>query len=152
MTRPLDILVVAPLRFPLGPPHAGGLESMVWNEVRALRERGHHVDLIAVEGSDQLESSPASFRLPSVRWDPSEEATDATWPAASLARTVVALDRALDQAAASARWDVVLNHCLHPLPLPLRQLPHLPRHLWHLPATTMATYLLTSRSPRCRPT
>ena len=116
MSATLDILVIAPLRFPLGPPHAGGLESMVWNEVRALRERGHHVDLIAVDGSDQLDPTLPSFRLPAVTWDPSETATDDTWPATSLGRTVDALDRALDQVSAG-RWDVVLNHCLHPLPL-----------------------------------
>lgn len=113
----LDVLVVAPLRFPLGPPHAGGLEAMVWNEVRALRERGHRVDLVAVEGSDQLDPSLPRFRLPAVTWGVREEATDDTWPAASLARTVGALDAALDEVAAARRWDVVLNHCLHPLPV-----------------------------------
>ncbi|ROS26067.1 glycosyltransferase [Cellulomonas sp. PhB150] len=117
MTTSLDILVVAPLRFPLGPPHAGGLESMVWNEVRALRDRGNRVDLIAVEGSDQLDPGHPEFRLPRVIWGSSAEATDATWPAASLGRTVAALDDALDEVGAARRWDVVLNHCLHPLPL-----------------------------------
>ncbi|GIG39394.1 glycosyltransferase [Cellulomonas phragmiteti] len=113
----LDVLVVAPLRFPLGPPHAGGLESMVWNEVRALRERGHRVDLVAVEGSDQLDPGLPRFRLPAVTWDASDVATDDTWPTDSLARTVGALDDALDEVAAARRWDVVLNHCLHPLPV-----------------------------------
>lgn len=117
MTASLDILVIAPLRFPLTPPHAGGLESMVWNEVRALRERGHRVDLIAVDGSDQLDPTVGPFRLPAVTWDPSDEASDASWPAKSLRRTVDALDAALDHASAAGRWDVVLNHCLHPLPL-----------------------------------
>ncbi|RHA44219.1 glycosyltransferase [Cellulomonas rhizosphaerae] len=116
MSRTLDILVVAPLRFPLGPPHAGGLESMVWNEVRALRDRGHRVGLIAAEGSDQLDVGSPAFSLPTVTWGSSHDATDATWPTASLGRTVHALDRALDEAALG-QWDVVLNHCLHPLPL-----------------------------------
>ena len=39
--RPRRIVVVAPLRYPIAEPHAGGLESSVWNQVRVLRARGH---------------------------------------------------------------------------------------------------------------
>ena len=48
----LRVVVIAPLRFPIRRPHAGGLESAVWSEVTALRARGHEVTFIGVRGSD----------------------------------------------------------------------------------------------------
>ena len=52
MKAGLRVVVIAPLRFPIRPPHSGGLESAVWSEVTGLRARGHDVTLVAVEGSD----------------------------------------------------------------------------------------------------
>ena len=45
-TARLRVLVIAPMRFPIRTPHAGGLEAAVWSEARALAERGHEVTLI----------------------------------------------------------------------------------------------------------
>jgi glycosyltransferase involved in cell wall biosynthesis len=115
MTASLRVCVIAPLRFPIRRPHAGGLESMVWNEVRALRDRGHQVSLIAVQGSDFLDDGPAAFRLPALRWPPGARPTDSTYPAEYLTRSVPALDRALDLL--PGRFDVISDHCLHGLPL-----------------------------------
>jgi len=115
---PLRIGVVAPLRYPIRQPHAGGLESSVWNQVRTLRARGHEVLLCAPEGSDFLDGGPAEFTLPAVEWDDPSEATDTTYPDGYLERALPALDRALAWIAEHAdRFDVVENHSLHGLPL-----------------------------------
>jgi glycosyltransferase involved in cell wall biosynthesis len=120
MTAPdrLRVVVVAPLRFPIRQPHAGGLESAVWNEVRTLRARGHEVSLIAVEGSDFLDGGPDAFVLPTLDWPAGVRGDDSTYPPDYLARSVPALDRALDVVARDpGRYDVISNHCLHGLPL-----------------------------------
>lgn len=114
--RALHIAVIAPLRFPLRRPHAGGLESAVWTEVDALRERGHEVTLIAPEGSDFVRAGSV-FELPRLRWHTGAAPTDRTYPAAYESEIVPALGRALDAVAGDDRFDVVSNHCLHPLPL-----------------------------------
>ncbi|GAB2984993.1 glycosyltransferase [Frigoribacterium salinisoli] len=111
--RPLRIVVIAPVRYPIAEPHAGGLESSVWHQVRALRARGHSVLLCAVEGSDHLDGGPAAFTLPAVAWDDPAEASDTTWPAGYLERAEPALHRALDWIAEHAdELDVVENHSL----------------------------------------
>ena len=63
----MHVVVIAPLRFPIRVPHSGGLESAVWSEVAALRARGHDVALIAVGGSDFVETGSA-FELPKLDW------------------------------------------------------------------------------------
>ncbi|WP_454048721.1 glycosyltransferase [Cellulomonas sp. Marseille-Q8402] len=118
MSARLRVLVIAPLRFPIRQPHAGGLESAVWNEVRTLRARGHDVTLIAVEGSEFLDAGPAAFAMPTLAWPDGARSSDSRYPPAYLERSVPALDRALDLVAATAhRYDVISNHCLHGLPL-----------------------------------
>lgn len=115
---PVRVLVIAPLRFPIRQPHAGGLESAVWNEVRGLRARGHDVTVIAVAGSDVLGPGPDEFVLPTLDWPAGTRTSDSRYPAGSLARSVAGLDRALDVVArAPHRYDVISNHCLHGLPL-----------------------------------
>ncbi|MEL4317551.1 glycosyltransferase [Leifsonia sp. YIM 134122] len=114
---PLRVVVVAPLRFPIRRPHAGGLESAVWNEVDQLRARGHDVTLIAAEGSDWL-GEPSDFTIPAMTWPGASRPTDDTYPPSYAARSVPALGRALDRIAATAAdYDVISNHCLHGLPL-----------------------------------
>ncbi|MDQ1126319.1 glycosyltransferase involved in cell wall biosynthesis [Microbacterium sp. SORGH_AS 505] len=115
--RPLRIVVIAPLRFPIRRPHAGGLESAVWAEVDALRRRGHEVTFIAPEGSDFL-SDASVFRLPPVVWPEGARPTDKTWPESYHRESAPALGRALDRIAAHPeRYDVISNHCLDALPL-----------------------------------
>lgn len=114
---PLRVVVIAPVRFPIGLPHAGGLESAVWNEVAQLRARGHQVTLIAAEGSDGLDSS-GDFTIPTMTWPEFAEPTDDSYPETYLSRSIPALDRALDRIAARpSDYDVISNHCLHGLPL-----------------------------------
>jgi glycosyltransferase involved in cell wall biosynthesis len=113
----LRIAVIAPLRFPIRPPHSGGLESAVWSEVTALRARGHEVTMVAVRGSDfVIPDSP--FELPILDWPRGAALSDMTYPLSYEATTVPALERALEALALGAEsFDVVSNHCLHPLPL-----------------------------------
>jgi glycosyltransferase involved in cell wall biosynthesis len=116
--RPLRIAVIAPLRYPISVPFAGGLESSVWHQVAALRALGHEVVLCATEGSDYLEGSPPEFVLPAVEWREGEYATDTTYPAGYLERALPALEGALAWIAANPdRFDIVDNNSLHGEPL-----------------------------------
>jgi glycosyltransferase involved in cell wall biosynthesis len=117
VVRPLRVVVVAPARYPLRQPHAGGLEACVWDRVRWLRGRGHEVTLIAAEGSDGL-GPEEEFHLPVPRWTRSEDASDTLYPA-GYARTLDdAMNRALARLRAERhRFDVIDNHSLHAAPV-----------------------------------
>lgn len=116
--RPLRIAAIAPVRFPIRQPHAGGVESALWNEVATLRSRGHRVDLIAPRGSDFMAGGPRAYVLPPVEWADDEIAADDTYPRGYLDRALPELDAALDRVRRhAADYDVVVNHCLHGLPL-----------------------------------
>jgi len=119
MTRALNrmrVLVVAPSRYPLRQPHAGGLEATVWDRVRWLRDRGHQVTLCAAEGSDFLDD--AAFALPSPEWSRVEDASDTGYPEGYAVATDAAhaalLERLRDE---RHRFDVIDNHSLHPAPI-----------------------------------
>lgn len=115
-SAPLRIAVIAPLRHPLGEPHAGGLEAAVRGRVRLLRALGHRVLVCAVEGSRPSASAP-ELTLPAVHWS-DETATDSTYPDGYLDRAEIALGRALDALdAPGSGIDAIDNHSLHPLPL-----------------------------------
>ena len=116
-TARLRVLVIAPMRFPIRTPHAGGLEAAVWSEARALAERGHEVTLIGVRGSDFTPAGTV-FELPPLQWRDPAVATDSTYPDSYEEVSVPALARALEWVAARPQlFDVVSNHSLHPLPL-----------------------------------
>ena len=124
MMDSLRILVIAPLRYPISIPHAGGLESAIWNEVRELRRRGHRVTLVAVEGSDFVELSPPEFVLPAVAWGDSPHLSDVGYPAGYLDVALPALHRALDHITLrNDEFDIIMNHSLQPAPL--SRAPHL---------------------------
>jgi glycosyltransferase involved in cell wall biosynthesis len=120
VTRALNrmrVLVVAPSRYPLRQPHAGGLEATVWDRVRWLRQRGHDVTLCAAEGSDFLEESPR-FALPAPEWSRIEDASDTGYPDGYAAATEAAHEVLLERLRAEAhRFDVIDNHSLHPAPI-----------------------------------
>jgi glycosyltransferase involved in cell wall biosynthesis len=114
----LRIAVIAPLRYPIREPHAGGLESSIWHQIDHLRARGHHVVLCAVAGSDFMENSPPEFVMPPAIWADDECANDTDYPAGYLEAALPALERALDYLRAhTAEFDVVHNHSLHGAPL-----------------------------------
>ncbi|SDQ28729.1 glycosyltransferase [Microbacterium sp. cf332] len=113
----LRIAVIAPLRFPIRRPHAGGLEAAVWSEVEALRARGHEVTVVAVTGSEHVESGSV-WEMPELAWDAGAARTDKTYPPAYETLSVPMLRRALETIGARAGdFDVISNHCLHALPL-----------------------------------
>ena len=112
----LRVLVVAPSRYALRQPHAGGLEACVWDRVRWLRARGHEVTLCAADGSDYLGDVP-EFRLPTPEWTRPEESSDTEYPAGYAAAVNAAYDAALQRLIADRHlYDVVDNHSLHPAP------------------------------------
>ncbi|TIH40177.1 glycosyltransferase [Subtercola vilae] len=114
----LNIVVIAPLRYPITEPHAGGLESSIWHQVNQLRQRGHRVTLCAVEGSDFMQLSPPEFVMPPVVWAPGELPNDVDYPAGYLDTALPSLERALAFIAAHpGRFDLVHNHSLHGTPL-----------------------------------
>lgn len=116
-SRPLRVLVVAPSRYPLRQPHAGGLEATVWDRVRWLRARGHEVTLCAADGSDFLGETP-EFRLPTPEWTRPEESSDTDYPLGYAQAVDAAFDAARDRLIADRHlFDVVDNHSLHPAPI-----------------------------------
>ncbi len=115
--RPLRVLVVAPSRYPLRQPHAGGLEACVWDRVRWLRDRGHEVTLCAAEGSDFLGDTP-EFRLPVPEWTRPEDSSDTDYPVGYGDAVDAAYDAARDRLLADRHlYDVVDNHSLNPSPI-----------------------------------
>ncbi|MGH8954689.1 MAG: glycosyltransferase [Microbacterium sp.] len=113
----LRVLVVAPERHPLRQPHAGGLEAVVWNRVRWLRSRGHHVELCAAEGSDFLDAD-IDLHLPSPRWHRARDASDTDFPEGHRRLMTDAFARVRDRLdAPETRVDVVDNHSLHGDPI-----------------------------------
>jgi hypothetical protein len=119
VAEPLRIAVLGPLRYPLQQPHAGGLEAMVWDRVDQLRRRGHHVSLVAVEGSDFLDGGPDEFVMPGVHWLSADDASDTAYPAGYVKRASRALEGALAFIRDHDRFDVVDNHCLQGPPIAL---------------------------------
>ncbi|KTR90887.1 hypothetical protein NS220_14870 [Microbacterium testaceum] len=116
-SRPLRVLVVAPSRYPLRQPHAGGLEATVWDRVRWLRARGHEVTLCAAEGSDFLSDIP-EFRLPTPEWTRPEDSSDTDYPLGYALSVDAAFDAARQRLIADRHlFDVVDNHSLHPAPI-----------------------------------
>ena len=113
----LRVLVVAPERHALRQPHAGGLETVVWNRVRWLREHGHDVQLCAAEGSDFL-GTDAALHLPRPRWHRTRDASDTDFPEGHRRLLSAAFDRVRDFLDVPAtRVDVVDNHSLHGDPI-----------------------------------
>lgn len=113
----LRVLVVAPERYALRQPHPGGLEAVVWNRVRWLRQRGHDVQLCAAQGSDFLDAT-TDFHLPSPRWHRARDVSDTDYPEGHRRRMAAAFSRVQERLAdAASRVDVVDNHSLHGAPI-----------------------------------
>lgn len=110
--RPLRIALVAPSRYPVREPYAGGLESLVATLASALRADGHDVELYAVRGSDG--ASPR-FAFPGVLWGPGDEGPhDTAYPVGGVEAEHRAFDELLRHLVADGDHDVVHNHSLHP--------------------------------------
>jgi len=73
--------------------------------------------MVAVAGSDFVEPG-SPFALPVLDWPAGMPRNDVSYPHSYEATTVPALEHALAAIAAeSDRFDVISNHCLHPLPI-----------------------------------
>lgn len=107
----LRVAFVAPARFPVREPFAGGLEAFCHTIVTALREEGHAVDFYAAKGSD---GNVKDFELPGVDWgDKLELATDTTYPEGGRERENAAFVE-LRGVLVSRGYDVVHNNSLSP--------------------------------------
>ncbi len=125
----LRIALVAPARYPIREPFAGGLEAFCQTLVQALRGQGHHVDFYAARGS---EGHVRSMELPGVDWRGREdEATDTGYPPGGREIEDLAFARLFHHLSAG-NYDIVHNNSLHPglfhptQPLPLLTTLHTP--------------------------
>ncbi|MET0475625.1 MAG: glycosyltransferase [Mycobacterium sp.] len=114
---PLRIALIAPNRFPIRQPFAGGLEAHVWHLARALAEEGHRVTLFAARDSD-----PASDH-PHVTVETLSRSAAASRPVPmpgavfeSDHHAYVKLMLELTDPR-GARFDVIHNHSLHQVPI-----------------------------------
>ncbi len=116
-TPKLNIALIAPARFPIAQPYAGGLEAFCAMMVQAYRHFGHRVDLYAAAGSD---GHQREWQFPGVNWSGYEKfRTDHTYPPGEMDREDAAFARTiahLQQPDEAGVYDVIHNNCLHPAP------------------------------------
>jgi hypothetical protein len=117
MTVSLRIALVAPNRFPIRQPFAGGLGAHVWHLARSLAQQGHQVSLFAAEGSrpalhcEQLTIHP--LRRSDVARQPCPP-PGAVFESDHHAYLQLMLEFAADR---RTRFDVIHNHSLHQMPI-----------------------------------
>lgn len=113
--RKLRIAFVAPARYPIREPFAGGLEAFCHTMVTALRAEGHDVDFYAARGSD---GNVKSHELPGVNWgDDFHAATDTGYPPGEREKEEQAFI-ALRNHLVRSGYDVVHNNSLSPSMFP----------------------------------
>lgn len=114
-TQGLRIAFVAPARYPIREPFAGGLEAFCHTMVTALRAQGHHVDFYASRGSD---GNVKTHELPGVNWGAHpEHATDTGYPEGEREREEQAFTDLRNHLVRSG-YDVVHNNSLSPAMFP----------------------------------
>ncbi len=110
-----NIAFVAPNRFPIVEPYAGGLEAFCASTVRALREYGHRVDFYAAQGSV---ANTKDFEFSGINWAGYEDQmTDHTYPPGEREKEDAEfrlLRQRLEKDLASGTIDLVYNNSLHP--------------------------------------
>lgn len=107
----LSIALIAPARFPIMQPYAGGLESFCDQARRAFTVYGHRVDLYAAQGS---EGHVKEYEFPGVDWTGHEgERTDHTYPPGERDKEDESFVRLVKHLATSD-YDVIFNNSLHP--------------------------------------
>ncbi|WP_380169317.1 glycosyltransferase [Jannaschia sp. R86511] len=134
--RRLRIGIIAPVRFPIAQPFAGGLEAHTWSLARAFTAAGHHVVLYAHGDSDRGVAKVVPVFAPpeisqAARADIAAPPEHFLWEHRCMQQTVSRLLRDVD------RLDLVHNNSLHYLPLAMAGL---------LP-TPMVTTLHTPPNP-----
>jgi glycosyltransferase involved in cell wall biosynthesis len=113
---PLRIALIAPNRFPIRQPFAGGLEAHVWHLSRALADEGHHVTLFAERGSEPAPHHPG-LEVSALRR--SAAATQPfPLPGAVFESDHHAYVQLMTELAGARRcFDVIHNHSLHQVPI-----------------------------------
>lgn len=110
-----NIAFVAPNRFPIVEPYAGGLEAFCASTVRALRESGHRVDFYAAQGSA---GNTKNFEFSGIDWTGYEhQMTDHTYPPGEREKEDAefrVLRQRLEKDLANGIIDLVYNNSLHP--------------------------------------
>jgi glycosyltransferase involved in cell wall biosynthesis len=145
--KPLRIAVLASSSFPVAQPFAGGLEAHVYNLVRALTDRGHHVSLFAADGSS-VDLDATMLPVRTLDLTPIALADLAVTPTAVRehhAYLAVMMELA---GALSNSFDIVHNHSLHYLPLamsatlpvPMVTTLHTPPFAWLESAVALAPF------------
>ena len=117
MRTRLRIALIAPNRFPIRQPFAGGLEAHVWHLTRALVLEGHQVTLFADRGSDPALDHP---RLTVSALNRSAAASRPfPMPGAVFESDHHAYVELMSDLAAggAADFDVIHNHSLHQVPI-----------------------------------
>lgn len=105
------IALIAPARYPIREPYAGGLEAFCHTLVRALRELGHSVDLYAARGS---QGHVVDHELPGVDWGTRAlSATDTGYPPGAREAEDAAFAGLLRHLR-SAGYDTIHNNSLTP--------------------------------------
>ena len=113
----MRIALIAPNRFPIREPFAGGLEAHVWHLTRALVQEGHQVTLFADRGSDPALDHP---RLTVSALNRSAAASRPfPMPGAVFESDHHAYVELMSDLAAggAADFDVIHNHSLHQVPI-----------------------------------
>ncbi|MDO5513153.1 glycosyltransferase [Corynebacterium sp.] len=106
------IALVAPARYPIREPYAGGLEAFCHTLVRAVRDLGHTVDLYAAAGS---QGHVRAVELPGVTWSRNPlEASDTGYPPGARAAEDAAFRR-LARHLQRENYDIVHNNSLTPV-------------------------------------
>ncbi|MDP4024607.1 glycosyltransferase family 4 protein [Methylobacterium sp. NEAU 140] len=106
----MKIAILAHLKYPIGQPHAGGLEMHTHLLTGALRRAGHAVTLFAARGSD-----PALE--PVTLCDPTGDALADPEREAEIDRAERDAYRRMMTMVAAGGFDLVHNNSLHDLPL-----------------------------------
>ncbi|MCS5480353.1 glycosyltransferase [Corynebacterium sp. YIM 101645] len=105
------IALIAPARYPIREPYAGGMEAFCHTLVRAVRDMGHTVDLFAARGS---QGHVTDFELPGVDWaDLPLAASDTGYPPGAREAEDAAF-RALLQRLSAGGYDIIHNNSLTP--------------------------------------
>jgi glycosyltransferase involved in cell wall biosynthesis len=110
------LVILGPSHHPVAEPFAGGLERFTADLTRGLRGRGHHVELVALAGSDPS-LADRLHRMPVLPALSELASADPNLPEPQFLHDQVVYTAALRDLLRRDDVDAVLNESLHQLPL-----------------------------------